>query len=232
MWEEPSLADYFEHLGSFARVVVFDKRGSGISDPVPLAQPTSLDAWMDDARLAADAARLGPLVVVGDLGGGPMAMLFAATYPERVSALVLVNTFARLLRARDYPIGLPPRVAQALAEAVELHWGAGRRSSRSRLPPWPTIRASFAGGLATSGWRCHVGPRGSCTSGSRASTYGQFYPASRRRPSGSSRNEPTALTGLCTAAIWLARSRTPAYVELAGADAYPFFVNAADVLDE
>src|SRR5262249_45233326 len=64
-------------------------------------------------------------VVVGDLEGGPMAMLFAATYPERVSALILVNTFARLLRAADYPIGLPSRVAQSLADRFEHTWGSG-----------------------------------------------------------------------------------------------------------
>jgi pimeloyl-ACP methyl ester carboxylesterase len=125
MWEEPSLARYFEQLGAFARVLVFDKRGTGVSDPVPLAALPTLEQWMDDARIVMDAARSERAAVVGDTEGGLMAVLFAATHPERVSALVLVNTFARLLRADDFPIGMPVEVADRLVDQYREHWGTG-----------------------------------------------------------------------------------------------------------
>lgn len=125
MWEEASVVRYFDRLGSFARVLFFDKRGAGISDAVPLETPITIEAWMDDARAVADAEATGPMVVVGDTEGGPMAMLFAATYPERVLALILLNTYAKVRRAPDYPIGLRPGVADALADGFEQNWGTG-----------------------------------------------------------------------------------------------------------
>lgn len=230
MWDDPSLARYLERLGTFARVVVFDKRGSGISDPVPLAQPTSLDAWMDDARVVADAAGFGPLIVLGDLEGGPMAMLFAATYPERVSALILVNTFARLLRADDYPIGLPPRVGRALAEAFELHWGVG--DALALTAPSAADDPRFKRWWAR--YERLAMPR-------RASRimyeWVQRFDVRSVLPS---IQAPTLVIQRRTNRYYrtvygryLAGQITGAdYVELPGADAHPFFVNADDVLDE
>jgi class 3 adenylate cyclase len=123
MWEEPSMAGYWERLASFARVACFDKRGSGISDPVPLASLPRLEEWMDDVRTVMDAAGMDQAALIGDAEGGPMAMLFAASHPERVSALVLVNTFARWRRADDYPIGMPQETAEKLVARYEQHFG-------------------------------------------------------------------------------------------------------------
>ena len=114
MWDHPSVARYFERLGSFSRVLYFDARGSGASDPVPMAKLPTFDSWADDIRFAMDAAGVERAVLIGDAEGGPMAMMFAATHPERVSALVLVNAYARFLRASDYPIGMPRESAQRL----------------------------------------------------------------------------------------------------------------------
>ncbi len=123
MWEEPSLARYLDRLGSFARVLCFDKRGSGVSDPVPLAALPTIEEWMDDAKVAMDAAGFNQAAVVGNGEGGPMAIMLAATHPSRVKALVLVNSFARWLRDDDYPIGMPPNTTQDLVAAFEKHWG-------------------------------------------------------------------------------------------------------------
>ncbi|MDH5286400.1 MAG: adenylate/guanylate cyclase domain-containing protein [Betaproteobacteria bacterium] len=123
MWDEPSLAHYFHRLARAGRVICFDKRGSGVSDPVPLASLPTLEDWMDDARVVLDAAGSGQAAVVGDTEGGPMAMLFAATWPSRVSALVLVNSFARWRRAPDYPIGMPDYTAEKLISLYGQHWG-------------------------------------------------------------------------------------------------------------
>jgi class 3 adenylate cyclase len=123
MWDEPALSRYMTRLGSFSRVVCFDKRGSGVSDPVPWNMAPALEEWMDDARIVLDAARVDQTAVIGDVEGGPMAILFAATYPERVSALILINTFARWRRDTDYPIGMPEQTVGKLTAAYEAHWG-------------------------------------------------------------------------------------------------------------
>jgi class 3 adenylate cyclase/pimeloyl-ACP methyl ester carboxylesterase len=123
MWDEPSCALFFERLSKFGRVICFDKRGTGVSDPVPLASLPTLEEWMDDALLALDAAGSREAAVIGDTEGGPMALLLAATFPDRVAALVLVNTFARWRRADDYPIGMPDATFEKLLALYEQHWG-------------------------------------------------------------------------------------------------------------
>ncbi len=123
MWEEPRMAAYLERLGSFARVVCFDKRGAGVSDPVPLASLPRLEEWMDDVGSVMDAAGMDQAALLGDTEGGPMAMMFAATHPERVPALVLVNTFARWRRADDYAIGMPDETWERLIDRYEQNWG-------------------------------------------------------------------------------------------------------------
>jgi pimeloyl-ACP methyl ester carboxylesterase len=122
MWEEPSLAHFFHRLTRVGRVICFDKRGTGVSDPVPLAALPTLEEWMDDARVALDAADSHQASVIGDTEGGPMAMLLAATFPERVSGLVLLNTFARWRRAPDYPIGMPDPTWRKLVFRYEKYW--------------------------------------------------------------------------------------------------------------
>ena len=123
MWDEPSLAYFLHRLAGIGRVICFDKRGTGVSDPVPLASLPTLEEWMDDARVILDAAGSEQVAIIGDTEGGPMAMLLAATFPKRVLALVLVNTFARWQRARDYPIGMPEPTRQKLLSEYERLWG-------------------------------------------------------------------------------------------------------------
>src|ERR671933_2415460 len=100
LWSEPTLARTLEQVTRFARFITFDRRGSGLSDPI-FGAPT-LEEQMDDVIAVMDAAGSEQAVVVGTLEGGPMAMLFAATYPERTRALVLYATFARATWAEDY----------------------------------------------------------------------------------------------------------------------------------
>ena len=123
MWDEPSCALFFERLSRIGRVICFDKRGTGVSDPVSLTSLPTLEQWMDDALAALDAAQSRRAVVIGDTEGGPMAMLLAATFPDRIPALVLVNTFARWRRAPDYAIGMPEATADKLLDLYERHWG-------------------------------------------------------------------------------------------------------------
>jgi class 3 adenylate cyclase/pimeloyl-ACP methyl ester carboxylesterase len=123
MWDEQSLANFFQRLASIGRVICFDKRGTGVSDPVPLATLPTIEKWMDDARVVLDAAGSQKAAIIGDTEGGPMAMLLAATAPSRTIALVLMNTFARWRRAPDYPIGMPELTVDRLVTLYERHWG-------------------------------------------------------------------------------------------------------------
>jgi class 3 adenylate cyclase len=121
-WEMPPFRRFCEGLSGFSRLIVFDKRGTGLSDPVSDA-PT-LEQRIDDVRAVMDAAESERAALFGVSEGGPMSILFAATHPERASALVLHGAMARTTEAPDYPWGSP---ADALREAAEEfiapYWG-------------------------------------------------------------------------------------------------------------
>lgn len=124
MWESPAMARFLRRLGSFARVLVFDRRGVGLSDPAEGA-PT-LEERMDDVRAVMDAAGSERAALLGMSEGATMCMLFAATYPERTSALVLWGAMARSTAAPDYPWA-PAReaVSEAQEELIGPMWGQG-----------------------------------------------------------------------------------------------------------
>jgi pimeloyl-ACP methyl ester carboxylesterase len=125
MWEEPSLARFLRRLATFSRLLCFDKRGTGVSDPVPLAALPTLEQWSDDVRTVMDAAGSARAALFGHSQGGQMAMLFAATHPERTTALVLADTSARQFDAAAAVQGGPAdEVARALDRVEEL-WGTG-----------------------------------------------------------------------------------------------------------
>jgi pimeloyl-ACP methyl ester carboxylesterase len=107
MWSPASpLLPVLEGFASFGRVITFDRRGVGLSDAVSLGRLPTLESWMDDIGAVMDACEIERAAVVAKGSGGPMALLFAASHPERVSSLVLVNSYARLTRSADYPIGI------------------------------------------------------------------------------------------------------------------------------
>src|SRR5947209_1291133 len=123
MWEEPSVVHFYSRLASFRRVVTFDKRGTGLSDPVMHA-PT-LEESVDDLGAVMDAAGCERADLVGVSEGGTMAMMMAAGHPDRVKALILYGTFSRLLRATGYPLGVTEAQLSALIEVSAGDWGDG-----------------------------------------------------------------------------------------------------------
>src|SRR5439155_9981590 len=102
-WELPDLVLGFERLASFSRLILFDKRGTGMSDPVPASELPTLEQRMDDVRGVMDAVGSQRAAIFGASEGGNMSMLFAATYPERTIALCTFGSTARRLRTPDYP---------------------------------------------------------------------------------------------------------------------------------
>ena len=119
------LARFNDRLSAFARVIRFDKRGVGLSDPVPATALPTLEEWMDDLRAVLDDIGSEKAAIVTAMAGGFLACVFAATYPDRVRALVLIDGFARLTRADDYPWGLTADQSRDIIEAFESTWGTG-----------------------------------------------------------------------------------------------------------
>ena len=123
-WEEPRFAAMLRRFSTMGRLIVFDKRGSGASDPLATAEPTWED-WADDIEAVMDAAGSTRASLVGVGDSGPLAILFAATRPQRVESLVLINTGARLMRAADYPWGMDDAAKAEFLRRTRETWGTG-----------------------------------------------------------------------------------------------------------
>ena len=124
LWEHPRVRRFFERLGGFARVITFDRRESGMSDR--LGHPPSLEETMDDVVAVLDAAGSERAGIVALLEGGPMAMMFAATHPERVGALVLYSSFARTTAAPGYEWAPSVEDRRERMHQLNSNWGDGR----------------------------------------------------------------------------------------------------------
>ena len=122
-WNEPSFARFLTRLASISRLILFDKRGTGLSDPVPTSQLPSLEQRMDDVRAVMDAVGSRQAVLLGVSEGGPLCALFAATYPEKTDALVMIGSYARRLRDTDYPWGPTREERDAFCRSLLEQWG-------------------------------------------------------------------------------------------------------------
>ncbi len=127
MWEEPHFARVLERLQAFGRLITFDKRGTGLSDPVAIADATMVENWVADAVAVLDAVGSRRAAVVAAGAGVPAALMLAATHPRRIVALALLNGWVRLSRADDYPIGHAPDMLDAVPDYFGNTWGTGDR---------------------------------------------------------------------------------------------------------
>jgi class 3 adenylate cyclase len=123
VWENPQTERFLRRFTNYARLILFDMRGVGLSDPVQDLPP--IEAWMEDVRSVMNAVGSERAALVGHGHAGQLCMLVAATHPEQTQALVTVNSYARLARAPDYPWGLPPGAQEAALKAIEAAWGTG-----------------------------------------------------------------------------------------------------------
>jgi pimeloyl-ACP methyl ester carboxylesterase len=122
-WEEPTLARFLRRFASFSRLITFDKRGTGLSDRVPNDQLPTLEERMDDLRAVMDAVGSERAALLGVSEGGNLCALFAATYPERTTALVMYGTFAKRIWSPDYPWAPTPEKREQEYALVESEWG-------------------------------------------------------------------------------------------------------------
>ena len=144
-WEEPQYAHFLRRMGEFSRVMMFDKRGTGLSDR-DVGYPT-LEERMDDVRAVMDAVGSESAVIFGQSEGGGMSCLFAATYPERTRALVLFGAFAKRTPSPDYPWAPAREERERWINMIEESWG--EKSDAFDLAPSRTGDEAFAEWLAT-----------------------------------------------------------------------------------
>ena len=122
-WEEPTFRPFLERLASFARLILLDRRGTGLSDPIE--QLPTLEERMDDLVAVMDAAGSERAFLMGISESGPMCILFAATYPKRAAGLVLCNTFARNVWSEDHPWAPPVAAYEGFRHSIDGSWGTG-----------------------------------------------------------------------------------------------------------
>ena len=146
LWDEPRVVRFFDRLASLGRVMVFDKRGTGASDRVPQGALPTIERWVDDVGVVMDAVGSKQASLVSWGFGGCMSMVFAATYPDRTSALIVVNGAACLTRRDDYPAGMPPQIVESALSLSSNYFGKKDNPLyRLRFP-------SLADDAAITGW--------------------------------------------------------------------------------
>src|SRR5437868_8643691 len=123
VWEIPAAAAFLRRLSSFSRLILFDKRGTGLSDRLPNDALPTLEERMDDVRAVLDAAGSERAAIVSHSEGGNLGVLFAASHPERVSALVTTGIFAKRVWSEDYPWAPRPDDRAREIEELERNWG-------------------------------------------------------------------------------------------------------------
>jgi pimeloyl-ACP methyl ester carboxylesterase len=161
MWDEPAHAHVLERFASFSRLILFDKRGTGLSDPVPPDRLPTLEERMDDVRAVLDAVDSERAAVFGFSEGGLMSVLFAATYPERTTALVLYGVFAKRIWSPDYPWAPKPEDRAREIEELERNGPSGWTSTSSRRRR--TTRSRIGWRRTSDAARARAPRRPSCT---------------------------------------------------------------------
>jgi class 3 adenylate cyclase len=123
VWEDPGFTLFLRSLASFSRLILLDRRGMGASDPLPQDPLPPWESYAEELVAVLDAVGSERAAILAEMDGGPLALFFAGTRPDRTSALILANTAAKFVAADDYPIGIPPEVGEALLTQFDQGWG-------------------------------------------------------------------------------------------------------------
>ncbi len=229
-WEEPRFEAFLRRLASFSRLICFDQRGTGLSDPVALSELPTLEEWMDDVRAVMDAVGSRRAALLGSGGGGLMSMLFAATYPEQTHALILVNSTAKVTRTDDYPQGNSDDFEDRIVRDLRFGWGRGVLLE--------TVGPSMAGDAAFRDWWARYQRLGS-SPGTVLVMRGMLQQTDVRHVLPSIRVPTLVLHRQDNRLLDVAHGRYlgehipgARYVEVPGDDHFPFVGDTAPILDE
>jgi class 3 adenylate cyclase len=146
-WDDPLIGHFLDRLASFSRLIVFDMRGIGLSDPASLNDLPTLERWMSDAKAVLDEAESSRAIVLGHGDGGLVAMLFAATYPERTEGLVLADAYALLASDEGYE-GWDPEFLNGMLAGFAEFWGSGDPGWVHSVAPSEAANDAFRDQLA------------------------------------------------------------------------------------
>jgi len=149
--EQPRWQQWVDRLASFSRIIRFDLRGVGLSDPVGSSDPPTVEHWAGDALAVMDSVGVDQAAILGCSMNGLLALLLAASHPERVRALVLVNAYARIVQDHDYPIGFPSHVVEQFVGDLTEPGSDETGDLAFMARAWPQMPPSLHGGtdLAT-----------------------------------------------------------------------------------
>jgi class 3 adenylate cyclase len=161
MGEEPHMLRFLRRLQSLGRLILFDRRGVGSSDPISHVHPPTLEQWIDDAVSVLDAAKSPQAVLIGGDLGGMVAALLAASHPDRASALALINSFPCVRASAEIPWGAGETDVAAFLAGIETEWGNG-------YPPCEVLAPSMSGDVAFESWTLHAQRRGASPATARA----------------------------------------------------------------
>jgi class 3 adenylate cyclase len=159
--EQPRWQHYVDRLASFSRLTRFDLRGIGLSDPLGSSELSTVEQWVSDALAVLDTEQVAQAAALGVGFGGLAALLFAATHPDRLRAVVLVNCYARLMRSDDYPIGVPGHLLERFVGAVV-------EPGPTAADDLPLIAPGFVSDASFASWWRRAGHRGASPAVARA----------------------------------------------------------------
>jgi class 3 adenylate cyclase len=160
--EQPRWQAYVERIGAFCRLIRLDLPGIGLSDPLRVADHPTVERWASDTLAILDAEQITRAAVLGTAFGGLVAILLAASHPERTVALVLLNAYARLYRSADYPVGVPAELYENFAQTVV------EPDNEAGLDDLPLMAPGLVGDQAFAAWWRRAGHRGASPATARA----------------------------------------------------------------
>lgn len=227
-WAEPHAARWLHGFEDFCRLVLYDNRGVGLSDPVAAGAVPTMDEQVDDVRAIMDTVGVDRAVISGHLAGCAPALVFAASHPERVAALVLMGGYARLRRDDDYPVGVDQETVDQIEAMVLAGWGSGQDIA--------VMEPSMAGDDEFRSWYARM-ERVAASPGTAAAMARQWFDIDVRSVLPSI-TVPTLVIGRASNAlfprehaVYLAEHIAGAqYVEFPGADLHYFTAGADEVL--
>ncbi len=231
IWEEPAARRYLERLGTFGRVVFIDKRGTGVSDHHGTGRALPVEEHLDDVMAVLDKVEFEEAVLIGDVEGGTLALVLAALHPDRFTDLILINSFTRIRRDDDYPIGAPDEVLESLAKQWKDNYGHSTAPLRLVAPSMAEDRRFGESWLRQNRLSMPPGTGGEALTWIANTDVRGVLPSVQARTLVLNRKD--ARFHRAAYGQFIAERLDATYVEMTGADTLPFYAgDFGPILDE